>query len=45
MIKLAGACLKNKGNWGTRREDEIEGGGKPFMRAVEKGFQGELTVS
>ena len=25
--------------------NEIEGGGKPFMRADEKGFQGELTVS
>ena len=29
----------------VERGDEIEGGKKPFMRAVEKGFQGELTGS
>ena len=41
--KKATKLLEREG--GVKRGGmRLRGGGKPFMRAVEKGFQGELTV-
>ncbi len=42
--KLFRGLQRNEGVYLVERGNEIEGGKKLFMRVVEKGFQGELTV-